>query len=375
MARSTGLSKKRRTPKSVKILRIGILAAIIVVLVIVYLACFTKTFGSPSELTKIDSTSAEIASTSSRIYYINGATLYAADTSGKEIWNVKYSSGDLSLTASDELICVYDESFASVLDPTKNALFTVPDSDFKILKARCGDDCVALLCALEGETPTNYIRIFDKGGAEIYRSEFKTEDVLNYGLSEDSNTLWALTLDTSGVYPISRITTSSPAQNALTGTIEVTDQLISNVFYFDKEMFITGSKSLVSYDTFGTKGSETLIYGLKCIDTASRGNNYMVAYAPRTLEETSDAFTMRVLGNIDGQEVDTLIGLPNDVVAVHVSPTRIYCFLEDSAYVYKSTGEFERQIDFEVKITGTKKLSSDQLLLMSGRDIYYLYIQ
>ena len=373
---ATRYQKRRKTQMLKLALKIAAGAAGLVALFVLYLALFTDVFHPLSQLHEVNvPASAEVAATQEDIYYQSGPTHNKIDVQGNPTWNYKFTGENLTVACSETLVCVYNESFANILDPDKNVRFTVPASDFTITDVRCGQALLALLCTLEGDTQNMYIRVFDEAGAEIYRETYANLTVQDFGLYGQTDNLWALTLDSSGVEPISRITTSSPSQNALTGTIEITDQLISDVFYIDAQLFVSGTTSLSSYDTFGNRQNSTLVYGLKCIDLASDGNNYTLVYTTRAASDPGSAYSIRCLASTDDGPRDTFIQLPSNTIAVHTSISHIYCFLEDSVYVYQLTGEFAEEIPLDFTLTKTQKLSSNQVLLFAkGGSSYYMSI-
>lgn len=371
MHQLTARRRRMRTSKKIACIAGGAIA--LALLIVLFLALFTSAFEPASTLIELSITpTTRVAAVSGRIYYLNGTTLHCVNTRGEPIWSSKFSSGALDVAASDALVCVYGESFAAVLAPDQTQLFTLPASEMAIEDVVCGSQTVAILSHSATDETSHYIRVFDAAGNEIYRDEHKDVDILQYGLCGANDNLWTLTLDATGVRPISRIMTSNPAQKALTGTVEIYDQLVSDIFYFDSEMFVSGTTSLVGYNTFGDKLSDTLVYGLKCIDTASVGKDYILAYILRDAQSQSYAYTARIIGRVNDKAVDTLIQLPPDVLAIHVSPSRVYCFLETSANVYQFSGQFERTITFDQPLSGTRKLSSKQLLVTSGETVFYM---
>ena len=372
------IPKKRKTrhQKNVIIriaLRVAAIVVAAVVLVMIYLALFTDAFKPKSRLTKADiPETAKITATSENLYYFSGKTLTSVNRDGKVEWQSKFEGEDLRIAASDQLICIYNETLASVLDVEKNILYSIPSSGFTFHEAQCGKNSMALLCSLQDAENMEYIRVFDLQGTEIYRVTNEEIKTMNFGLSGANDNLWMLTLDTTGVEPISRISLSSPAQNALTGTVEITDQLVSDIYFFDTDMYVSGTNSLTQYDTFGNKGSSTLVYGLKCIDAAYSGNNYALLYVQRDTENASNAVAMRILAKNSSGETDSFLQMPEEAIAIHTSTSHVYCFLKDSVRVYALTGEFmeEHELDFEIK--STKKITSNEVLLYTQDDVYIM---
>jgi len=356
-------------------LRIVALIIAVAVLVLAYLALFTDVFSPLSSLTKVDiPANVKVVATETRLYYFSGATLTAVDRSGKNVWQSKFSGSDLKVSASDQVLCVYNNTLATVLDKDKNILYTVPSEGFTIEETACGNHSVALLCTLPEAENKEFVRVFDIQGSEIYRSTHENINVLNFGLTGVNDNLWELMLDTSGVEPVSRISLSSPFQNALTGTVEITDQLVSDINFFDSDMYVSGTGSLTQYDTFGNKGSSTLIYGMKCIDSAYEGKNYAILYVPRNAENVSNIVSLRVLAKTDTGETDSFLQMPADAVAIHASTHHVYCFLENSVKVYELTGKFTEEIELDFVLKSTKKITSNEVMLYTEDEVYIMML-
>ncbi len=368
--------RKTKHQKNV-IMRIAIrIAAIVVaavVLVVLYLALFTDAFSPKSKLTEVDiPKDAKITATAENLYYFSGKTLTSVDRNGKVAWQSKFEGEDLKIAASENLICIYNGHLATVLDSEKNILFNIPASGFTFHEAQCGKNSIALLSTLQDTENMEYIRVFDITGTEIYRSTNEDINTLNFGLSGQNDNLWMLTLDTTGVEPISRISLSAPAQNALTGTVEISDQLVSDIYFFDTDMYVSGTNSLTQYDTFGNKGSSTLVYGLKCIDAAYSGNDYALLYVQRNTENASNAVAMRILAKNSNGEMDSFLQMPEEAISIHASTSHVFCFLKDSVRIYALTGEFieEQEMDFE--ILSTKKITANEVLLYTEDEVYIM---
>ncbi len=375
MGKTKSAYNKRRRGRTISIvirILIGVIAAC--ALVFLYLLIFTRVFNPTIKLYKTSlPPEAELSSSSSKLFYFTGSTLNCTDYYGEELWKQKFTGSDMKISNSDTLECVFNESAASIMDPQNNVLFTVPSTEYEFEDVSCGRNSIAILCSAGSERKAYYIRVFDMSGTEIYRSNYEDVDVLDFSLYGENDNLWALTLDCTGVSPISRISTSSPSQNALTGTIDITDQLISDVFYFDPNLYLSGTTNLVSYDTFGQKGNSTLVYGLKCIDYALSGSDYSLVYLPRSVTDITNAYTLRVLAHRESTEIDAFIQLPSDVIAVYSSPTLIYCYLKNSIYTYELTGEFSEEISLDFDVKDVVKLSSDRTLIYAeDGTVYYL---
>lgn len=347
----------------------GVLA--LAALVFLFLLLFTNVFQAPPQFLALPvSPGTKVLEQDGCLYYLTGTTLNCTDKKGETLWTTKFSAGQQDLAVSSKLICLYNESSATVIDTQKNPLFTVPQSDFQIMDVVCGNSSLAMLCKIDEEgTPHEYIRIFDTSGAEINRVDLKTSEALKFGFSGDGDNLWYLTLDTTGVYPISQITTLVPTQNSLTGLYSIYDELVSDVRFLGTEMYVAGTTYLASYDTIQqTKTEDTLIYGTKCVAVCESGDDILFAFAPRSTSDGSE-YTVRLLSK---SGVDTLLQLPDGILYFALSRNYVYCYSADTVYVYKTSGEFVKTIPLDFTLTGVTPLTDSTVLLRTETALYVM---
>jgi len=345
-----------------------------IILLLVFLFLFTDIGGGKLNVKKLDvNLKAQVTSSQTMLYSLSGSTVTAMDFSGKEQWNVKFSSSDLTLTNSNELICVYNGTTANVLSADKEHMFSVEAKDYKIVRAVCGHKSIAILTQSTTGSGDNKVtqydvRIFDSEGKELYRANVADGEIVNFDFYGDDDNLWMLTLVTSGVQPISRLTTIDPAQQALTGIVDLTDQLITDVFFTDENIYLSGTTNVAYYDLFNEKLGDILIYGLKCIDHTQSADSFVLLYAPR--QSDTDFYTsLRILSKDD---LDTTMQLPENIFSAALSADKVYCFTKNTVYTYKFDGEYQSTMDLEIPITGVKKLSDSYALLTSADGLYLM---
>lgn len=347
-----------------------IAGGILLVIIIAVLLLFTDVFGSSDPFLRMGlnaNTQISIVGPKS-LYYLNGNTLYKADKSGKIAWNSKFSSGDMSLSAGEQVICLFNTQTATVLDENKNPLYNIPESDnFQITEVVCGKTSIALLCTRTDDV-SQYIRIFSKDGVELDQVKIEASHVMKMGFYGDADSFWYYMLDTTGVEPISRVVTTVPSQRNVTGLYATHGQLVSDVCLFGTDIYITDSHYVTAYDTFKKVISKTLIYGNKLADCLVTKDDVILAYVPVS---SIDTFinTVRI---ITRKGSDTLIQLPTGIQNVAVSTKYIYCFAKDTIYLYNYEGNYEKAYALDFEITSFKK-ASDFMVLLGNEDELLLY--
>ena len=361
--------RRRRRNKKQILIPLICAGAFLVAGVIIYLCVFG--FAPAAEnFYPLDVTSeSQVAANTENVYYLSGTTLNCADKKGAKRWSIKFTSGAVNLSVSDTLACVYSSDFATVLSSEGEHMYTLPTSDYKTKSVKCGIGYTAFLSETE---ETQYIRVFNSEGSEIYRTEYPEEDILDYGFYGTNDSLFTLTLDTSGISPVSRVTTMSPATQSLTGTVDVTDQLIGDVKFVDTNMILCGTSTLSIYDNFGAQSDSTSIYGLSCSDSAITKNGYIYAFLPKDISNLTNSCTVRIIGQSGGTDIDTNIQLPPGVKGAYVSSNKLYCILENSIYIYKLSGEFEKTLEAPDTITAVTKLGEDKLKVACKEEVYLL---
>ena len=373
-ARGRQRARRRRGPSRLRgaLFIVGIAVAFLG-LVAGFLALFTNFFRPVPVLTNLPvSSEAVVEAGGESIYYMKGTTLTCVNSRGEEQWSSKFPAGQQSLAVSDSLICLYDSAAATVVDVQRNPLFTIPQSDFTILDVVCGRESIAVLCQTtdDGQT-TQFLRLFDTSGKEISRIDQEKAEVLSFGFSGSGESLWYLTLDASGVEPVSQITTYNPAQNTMTGLYQIYDELVDRVVFYGGDMYTCGTTYLSVYDTFGKKKADTLTYGTHCAATYAGERSMLFAFAPYAGAE-EDIPTVRVLST---GGVDTLLQLPEGVRSVALSESRLYAFCGSTVYVYQVSGEFEKTIELGLEAKSVRALTGRCVLVNSGIAQYLMNIE
>ncbi len=349
---------KRNRNKLFTALKIAVGVVLAAGLVLGALALFTDTFKHQITVNSISVTEDEMSTLlcdGDYMYFLGEEMLRKQDTDGRNEWRVSSSPSETSLAIGENVICTYSQDTATVYDKSLNALYTVPSSEYSISKAVCGKNCVAFMSDVFNDDLT-YVRVFDSLGTEIYRTSFENS-VINIGFYSDNDNIWVLSIDTKGVNTVSRITTCSPSQNTLTGIIEITDQLVSDVMYFSDSFRISGTDYLVEYDTFGNKGTSTLVYGLRCIDYAVNGGNNVLVYMSRSAKSVSEASNVRVLSKNGEDETDIFLQFPDVPSGCCVTPSYIYCMCASRVYVYTLSGSLYKTIELKFTPMHLKKIS------------------
>jgi len=363
---SVNKRKVRLTLPKILAIAGGVVAAIVLVLVLVFL--FGNNIGRPHSAVQMPIANIDNAIVmGDGMYYLKGTALIYAEA-GEDRKRFETGFKDVPhLTSSDTMICVYDSQQAYVLSADMELLFSMPISAYVIESMEPGKDCVAVLTRMADGSEGQFIRIFDSAGQELMRNEV-TSETLKFGLYGDKDDLWYLTLDTSGAYLLSNITTISPSQQKTTGLVSIADQLVADILFNGTDMIVSGTKYQTVYDIFGDTVSEELIYGQALEDTViNESGKYFLVYVPRKVTEEGFFYTARLL-SLDGSDV--LIQLPAGIHSISLSERNVYCFAENTVYIYDYSGKYIDKLTFEFDIEDTRKLSDTLLLMDTSSGVY-----
>jgi hypothetical protein len=179
---------------------------------------------------------------------------------------------------------------------------------------------------------------------------------------------WVLSMDTSGVVPVSQVTTfmtdASPTNNITTNS-----QIVEYVYVTDNSIFMSGTNALISSTYFGDVMAEQQTYGWKPSAISVRQQAVKLAFIPRSQSAEIDAVR---LYSTDLSAVH--IRLPRNVFYVAVNQNKLYAFTEETAYIYSMDGSLDRQFSLDTKVTRIKQLSDQVVVLWDSQKSYIMQL-
>lgn len=309
-----------------------------------------------------------VIANSNGLLYNQGNTLFYADKNGSVIWEQQLEMQDSSTAASDELICNYAGKSLQVMKYDKSLLFST-NIESEIIDVAVGKAMVAVLTQSVNEQQQlrSYISLFstvgDQTGQQI---DFSERQVTDFGFYGDNDMFWALALDTSGVVPVSIISTYK-SDGSMTSNIQETTQIVESVFLTDTAIFSSGTKYLTSYSYFGERQAEDSIHGWKEAASWLTPQTCSLAYIPRSSE--SDIDVARVYS---ADLSYSQIRLPAQVFSVAVTAEKLYAFAPEKIYAYFIDGTPDKTTDLNYTLTAVKQVSDNQAVLWSASESYIM---
>lgn len=303
------------------------------------------------------------------IIYTNDDNLIFVDYSSKQIWSKKMFSTSLSVTASEENIAVYNKKSVQVFDLNGNPLYTKEVSG-SILNVRCGANKIAVITEVETEEEglKKFLTVYNKSGETIDTIPFEKQNIIDIGFYGKNSKLWVLTLDTTGVIPISHISTYDTEKQSMTGIININGQLIEKLIIDENTIYASGTTNLNIYSMLGEKKDAVLIYGWSFQEQFYSDNKSLFLYIPRI--KTNNSFDSLRL--IQLNKSDLTVNLPPDVIKAAVYNNKIYCFSKKKIYKYSLQGKREDEFDLPYTIDKVTKIHDRYAFLVKGTDIFVL---
>ena len=250
----------------------------------------------------------------------------------------------------------------------KSQLFST-NIESEIIDVAVGDAMVAVLTqgANEQQQMRSYISLFSTVGEQTGQQiDFGARQVTDFGFYGENDMFWALTLDTSGVLPISIISTYK-SDGSMTSNIQETTQIVESVYLTDTAIFTSGTKFLTSYSYFGERQAEDSIHGWEEAAAWLTPQTCSLAYVPRT--EESDIDVSRVYSSDLSY---SQIRLPAQVFSVAVTDQKLYAFAPEKIYSYFIDGTPDKTTDLSYTLTAVKQVSNTQAVLWSASGSYIM---
>ena len=359
---------KRRFTKKAVFVFVGIFIALAVLITGIILITGRKTLEDAVAVQPYGASSS-YAAVGSNVVYIEDDYLKCINASQTEQWQIHLLSSGLELSTRKNKIAAAGNELLQVVDVQGKQYFTTKVTG-DILSSRVCDNKAAVYVqqALTDET-LSYILVFNMSGDVIYQLEVTDKYILDYGFDYSSDLLYLLELDTTGVVPISRISTYRPETQSMTGVKELKDQLIKSIYIIDGTVYALGTNQLIKYTSLGENEKEVIVYGWMLEDFyLVNQNDPRFIYIPSNTDENGINIVRIIRSN--GSEVS--INLPPNVFSVIYMQDKVYCFTNTTIYTYTSSGKFLRSLTLPFEITGADRAVDGYVFITAEATVYML---
>ena len=342
---------KRRITKKAVFVFAGILIAFAVLVTGIILITNKKDLGD-TIVSLPFSDSDSYVTVGNSIVYIEEDYLKCLNASHSESWQIHLLSSGLELTSRKNKIAAAGNELLQVVDSQGKQYFTTKVTGDMLSSRVCDNKAAVFAQQTLAEDILSYILVFDMTGNVIYQLDVTDKYILDYGFDYDSDLLYILELDTTGVVPISRISTYRPETQSMTGVKELKDQLIKSLYIIDGTVYALGTNQLVKYTSLGENEKEIVVYGWMLEDFYLQNQtDPKFIYIPSNTDENGIDIVRIVRSN--GSEVS--INLPPDVLRVIYMQDKVYCFTNTMIYTYTSSGKFLRSLTLPYEIDGADR--------------------
>lgn len=304
--------------------------------------------------------------------YTDSDNLVFSDYFGKQIWNKKMFASDVKVTSSDNLIAVYNAKMVQLFDMDGNQLFS-KELAGDIMNAKCGIDKVAVINEVqtEEEGKKKFMSVFSAKGEQLDNIDFNQQHILDIGFYGKNSQIWVLTLDSSGVIPISRIATYNPGVS-MTGIIDINGQLVDKLIIDENNIYASGTTNLAIYNLFGEKQNSLLVYGWYFHGEYISDNKPVFIYVPRNAVIKNRLDSLRIIRIGKTTNTDLTINLPPDILKASIYNNKLYCFSQNNLYKYTLEGKLEDKYDLPYPIDGVFRVYENHAFLIKGADVFAL---
>ncbi len=306
------------------------------------------------------------------LYYQDGKLIYKDDVEKKNDYSLSVSSASsaLRLSAGSGLAALYNDS--SVLIAGTDTPLTFTGAVSRVL---CGSSHVAVY--VKGTDTADTIEIYTADGVKSDTLDFSTAALINYGIdAAGEDTLWTLTLSTSGGSPISTVTTYNLTQGVTNGLMNIQNELIEDVFFTAKSIFLCGTNHIIRYNRSGNQEAyRELIYGYAPVGFSNPASNpvFMLHSCAEDGFDNVKLYSMQ-----EAELASSLISnvqLPAGTLSAELYGGKLAVFTQDKVYFYDSAGKLSSTLSLGTTIVSAEKLSDGKALLSTGDALYSLTIK
>lgn len=304
------------------------------------------------------------------VMYISGGTLCFLDfaNAGKNNFTKALTMTNFKLAGSPSVKVIYNETSMQIV----GANYPVEFSGI-VLDVKCGDGTVAVL---KRENQLDAILVFNDMGEQTDRFDFTDVSLISFGFytSVAGQRLYTTTLDTDASLPLTTITTYDVERKATSGIMTVQSQLVSNIGFTEKSIFVTGTENLIRFrEQTGTESYRQKVYGYEFYDASYKGKRPLFLF---NQGNELNAVRLISLDEADiANEFITTVQLPDDVINVFLSNGWMYAVTPNSLLKYSASGEFLGEYAFSGTISMAYKLSNGYILVDDGASTTLLVLE
>ena len=298
------------------------------------------------------------------LYQTDGEIHFYHFSDSKKNYTYGMGASDIRMSGSESMTVVYNFASLQIVGEKDTIGFTGA-----IQAVECGTRHLAVLRTNESGTDGLWLLTIDGERGEI--SEVSGQYIVDFGFySVGGEKLWIETLNASAGTPMTTITSYDVDRNAVTGVMNIYNQLVDGIYITDSSLFVAGTNQIIRYTHNGNKEEyRKMIYGYQPADFSSSSGTVTFLLTPRG----GDFHSVKILSlaeDSSAQEVETYLQLPTEGVDAFILGNSLAVASRENLYVYSLKGKLQRTATFAHPIDSAVKISDSMLLLASGGKFY-----
>ena len=298
------------------------------------------------------------------LYQTDGEIHFYHLTDSKKNYTYGTGASDIRMSGSENMTVVFNSGSLQVVGEQEPIGFTGA-----IRELECGSRHLAVLRT--GESGEDSLWLLTVGGERSEITEVSGQYIVDFGFySVGGEKLWIETLNVNAGTPMTTITSYDVDRNAVTGVMNIYNQLVDHVFITDSSFFVAGTNQIIRYTHNGNKEAyRSMIYGYQPADFSVSEGKATFLLTPRG----GDFHSIKILSLAEDsspQEVETYLQLPTEGVNAFIMGNRLAVVSRECLYTYTLKGRLQNTATFEHSIDSAVKLNDSMLLLSSGGMVY-----
>lgn len=301
-------------------------------------------------------------------YYVADGKLNRYDPADPEnISSTQLAVEDVTIVSSASLTALYTGASAQILGAAE-----VVDAGGQILGLRCGKSHVAIM--RQDANGDVAVLVYDKNAQLVDAVEQGSMLLLDCGFSSagGSDLMWTLMLDSSGSVPVNALTTytyaaddSGTVKASMSGVTSVQSQLVEDVLFTDKSIYLSGTEQLIRCDS-GVSGESwrLLTYGYRLADASTTGARPLFVFVSRDAQPGQWNSVKLYSADEAAQANATArtVQLPQGALAAMATGGRLAVFTQNKLYLYSSAGTLTKEYELGFGLESAVKLSDNAVL-------------
>jgi hypothetical protein len=298
------------------------------------------------------------------LYQTDGEIHFYHFTDSKKNYTYGMGASDIRMSGSESMTVVFNFASLQVVGEQDTIAFTGA-----VKEVECGTRHLAVLRTSENGEDGLWLLTINGERREI--AEVSGQYIVDFGFySVGGEKLWIETLNVNAGTPMTTITSYDVDRNAVTGVMNIYNQLVDGMYITNSSIFVAGTNQIIRYTHNGNKEEyRTMIYGYQPADFSVSSGTATFLLTPRG----GDFHSVKILSLAEdsaSNKVETYLQLPTEGVNAFIMGNNLVVASRENLYVYSLKGKLQRTATFAHPIDSAEKISDSMLLLASGGRYY-----